>query len=88
MSTAVFTGTIPDTRPHSKARLAGVFWLLTMLAGVFAMVARMKVVSSDDASAIATNILAGEALFRSAMTANIVATCCYLAATLLDERAH
>lgn len=83
MSTAVFTETIPVAPLHSKARLAGFFWLLTMLAGVFAMVGRMKVVSSNDAAAVATSILANETLFRSAMTANIVATCCYLVATLL-----
>ena len=56
---------------------------MTILAGVFAMVARMKVVVSNDAAAVATNILANETLFRSAMTANILATCCYLVATLL-----
>ncbi len=83
MSTAVFTGTIPDASPHFKARLAGFFWLMTIVAGVFAMVARQKVVVIGDAAATATNILSNEALFRSASTANILATCCYLAATLL-----
>lgn len=83
MSTAVFTETIPEAPAHSKARLAGFFWLLTMIAGVFAMVGRMKVVTSEDAAAVATNILASEALFRSAITANILATCFYLVATLL-----
>jgi hypothetical protein len=83
MSTAVFTGTIPDAPPQLKARLAGFFWLMTFAGGIFAMVARSKVVVSNDAAAVAANILANETLFRSASTANIIATCCYLAATLL-----
>lgn len=83
MSTAVFTGTIPGAPVHSKARLAGFFWLMTIVTGLYAMVARMQVVVSNDAAAVATNILANDALFRSASTANVLATCCYLAATLL-----
>ncbi len=66
--------------PLFKARMAGVFWLITVLLGGFAA---FELVVSSDAAATATNILTHESLFRWAIVANLIATVCYLVATLL-----
>jgi Domain of unknown function (DUF4386) len=52
---------IADASPLSKARVAGFFWLMTILTGAFAMFARG----------------------RLGLAVNLIATACYLAATVL-----
>jgi hypothetical protein len=71
-----------ETSPGSKARAAGAFWLMTIFAGMFAFLAGGKFVVSGAAAATAANILTHESLYRWAFVANLVATACYLAATL------
>jgi hypothetical protein len=49
---------IADASPRLKARIAGVFYLLTILARVIAdAFVRNRLVVSDDATATATNIM-------------------------------
>jgi len=74
---------VAEASPRFKARTAGVFWLMTILTGSFAMFAGGRVVVSGDAAATAANILAHEPLLRLGVAANLIATACYLAATLL-----
>jgi len=74
---------IEESSPLFKARMAGVFWLLTIITGMFAFVVGGKYVVSGDAAATAANILAHEFSFRLAGAANLIATLCYLAVTLL-----
>ena len=83
MSTIVMTARIARSSPQFKARLAGGLFLVTILLGVFArgFIAERLIVSGD-AAATAANILAHEALFRSGTAANLIATVCYVAATL------
>jgi hypothetical protein len=69
--------------PLFKARMAGVFWLITVLLGGFAAFRGAKLVVSSDAAATTTTILTHESLFRWAIVANLIATVCYLVATLL-----
>ena len=73
---------IAKTSPRSKARAAGFFWLMTVLAGSYAATGDSLIVAGD-AAATATNILANEFTYRLALAANIVAGACYLAATVL-----
>src|ERR1700676_3704498 len=83
MSTSAMTERTADAAPRFKARIAGSFWLLTILTGAFASFVGGRLVVSGDAAATAANILEHEALFRSGTAAILVSTACYLAATLL-----
>ena len=83
MSRAVMTASSTEISPRFKARAAGAFWLMTILAGMFAFLAGGKFVVSGAAAATAANILTHESLYRWAFVANLIATVCYLAVTLL-----
>ena len=74
---------IEGTSPRFIARTAGVFWLMTALLSTFAVFVGSKIVVSGDASGTAAGILTHETLFRSGTAANLIATACYVAATLL-----
>jgi hypothetical protein len=74
---------IAETSPRFKARTAGCFWLMSFLTGGFAMFVGGRFVVPGDAAATAANILAQEPSFRPGVAANLIATACYLAATLL-----
>ncbi len=74
---------IARASPLFKARIAGVCWLMTILMGAFAVFVGGRLVVAGNAAVTAANILANEALFRSGTAANLVATACYVAATLL-----
>ena len=65
MNATATMGALSDMSPKVKARLAGAFYLVTMLGGVFAQgfVSDQLVVASD-AAATASNILTHEPLFR------------------------
>jgi len=64
---------IADTSPRVKARLAGVFYLLTILAGVFAQgFISERLVASGDAVTTATNILTHERLYRVGFTMYLI----------------
>ena len=72
------------TTPQLKARMAGVFYLLTIIMGVFAEVfVRGALIVSDDAAATATNILAQETLYRFGLVADLIMLACYIVVTLL-----
>jgi hypothetical protein len=64
--------------------MAGAFYLLTIILGVFAEVfVRGAVVVRDDAAATATNILAHESLYRAGLAADLLMLLCYVVVTLL-----
>ena len=70
--------------PRLKARIAGAFYLLTIITGVFAEVfVRGALVVRNDAAATATNILVHESLYRFGLAADLIMLACYLAVTLL-----
>jgi len=84
MSTTVIRERITEASPRFKARLAGAFYLLTILARVIAdAFVRNRLVVSDNAAATATNIMAHESLFRLGFAADIIAFASYIALTAL-----
>src|ERR1017187_2192243 len=84
MSTVVVMERITETSPRLQARIAGVFYLLTIVARVIAdAFVRNRLVVSDDAAATATNIMAHEPLFRLGFAADIIAFASYIALTAL-----
>jgi len=82
MSTGVLMERIAETSPRRKARIAGVFYLLTFLTGGVA-VPSFRLVVSGDAAATATNILAHEPLFRLGFADLLVNVAVYIVVTLL-----
>jgi len=84
MSTSVMTERIVETSPRFKARIAGVFYLLTIVARMFVEIfVRNRLVVSDDAAATATNIMAHEPLFRWGFAGDIISFASYIALTAL-----
>jgi hypothetical protein len=78
------TERIAEASPRFKARIAGVFYLLTTLTRMFVEIfVRNRLVVPDDAAATATNILAHEPLWRWGFAADIVAFASYIALTAL-----
>jgi hypothetical protein len=75
---------VAETSLRLKARIAGAFYSLTIIIGLFAeLFVRGALVVSDDAAATATNILARETLYRFGLAADLVMIVCYIAVTLL-----
>src|ERR1700687_183005 len=87
MSAAIMVERIAEASPQFKARMAGVFYLLTTLTRMFVEIfVRNRLVVSDDAAATATNIMAHEPLWRWGFAADIIAFASYIAfAALLCE---
>jgi hypothetical protein len=71
-----------EASPRFKARIAGVFYLITTTTG-FAEVVRGRLVVYSDAAATATNILAHEPLFRLAFATDLIVNPCFMALTVL-----
>lgn len=70
--------------PGLKARTAGGFYLLTIIAGLFAEVfVRGAVFVRDDPAATAANILAQETFYRLGLASDLVMIACYVVVTLL-----
>jgi hypothetical protein len=83
MSTAVGMELV-EASPRLKARIAGAFYLLTILTRMYVEIfVRNRLVVSDDAAATATNILAHESLWRWGFAGDIVAFASYIALTAL-----
>jgi hypothetical protein len=75
---------IAETSPRCKARIAGVFYLLTILTRMFVEIfVRKRLVVLDNAAATATNILAHEPLWWWGFAGDIVAFASYAALTAL-----
>lgn len=70
--------------PLRLARTAGVFYVVTILGGLFAEIfVRGKMIVPNDAAATAQNILASETLFRLGFAADLVGGAAYVVVTLL-----
>jgi hypothetical protein len=64
--------------------MAGLFYLVTIVAGVFAeLFVRGAVMVSEDAAKTAANILAHETLYRSGLVADLVMLAAYIMVTAL-----
>jgi hypothetical protein len=74
-------GPTGEASPRLKARISGVFYLLEMLTGGFALFVGGRLLVSGDAAATATNILAHESIFRLGFAANFIQFACYVVVT-------
>ncbi len=73
-----------ERSPCQWARIAGTFYFITIVMGVFAEVfVRDALTVRDDAVATAANILAHATLYRFGLAADLVMLACYIAVTLL-----
>ena len=84
MSTAIAMEPIAEVSPRLKAKIAGVFYLVTILTRMFVEIfVRNPLVVSDNAAATASNILAHESLWRLGFATDIIAFASYIALTAL-----
>ncbi|HEY6331214.1 MAG TPA: DUF4386 domain-containing protein [Blastocatellia bacterium] len=75
--------TITTASPQMKARMAGLFYLLTFLVGVAFAVANGKLYVPGDPAATAANILAHPHLLGLGFAADVIVVACYIAVTAL-----
>ena len=84
MGAAVMTERMKEMSPRTKARITGVFYLLTILSGIFAQgFVSGKLVVDGDAAATATNILAHKGLFQLGFAVYLIEMACQIAMTAL-----
>lgn len=73
MSIRVTDDGMTEMSPQTKARIAGAFYLVTVLAGVYAQAfISERLVVSRDAAATAANILTHASLFRHGFTVYLI----------------
>ena len=82
MSKSEMTQHFREESPRLKARIAGGFWLLCILAGIVGFIAGFPLIVANDAAATAANILANESLYRLGFAADLISGLSYMGVTL------
>jgi hypothetical protein len=73
-----------EMSPRTKARLAGAFYLATILTGIFAQgFISARLIVPGDATATATNILSHDGLFRLGFAVYMIEMICQIIMTVL-----
>lgn len=84
MSTIVMTERIAEASPRFLARMTGLFFLLTILTGIFAQgFVSERLIDFSDAAATATNILTHKGLFQLGFTVYLIEMACQVASAVL-----
>ena len=84
MSTATLAGQTAETSPRLKARITGVFYLLTLLTALFAQgFVSDRLVVDGDAAATAANVVAHKGLFHLAYAVYLIEMASQIAITAL-----
>src|SRR3954464_11296728 len=73
---------VAGSSPMIKARIAGFFWLMTILTGMAAFLIGGRLIVPGDAATTAASITANATLYRFSFTASLAATLCYLTVTV------
>jgi Domain of unknown function (DUF4386) len=77
-------GSASRTSPQVVARAAGLFYVVTIVTGMFAEVfVRNRLIVSGDPGATAQNILSSETIFRLGFAADLIGGASYIVVTLL-----
>lgn len=73
-----------EISPQFIARIAGAFYLLTVVTALYAeFFVNARLVVDGDAATTAHNIVTHESLYRSAVVADLIGISCYVAVTAL-----
>ena len=84
MSTALIVHRTMEAAPRLRARIAGIFYVLTSLTAIFGEVFVLgKLVVHGDAAATANNILAHQSFFRLGFAAELVSVALSIVLTAL-----
>ena len=73
----------PEFSPRLKARIAGLLYLATIIAGMTSMLGRSAMIVRDDAAATVAHIIAAEPLYRLSIAAEFLGGALYIGVAVI-----